>query len=142
VDEIVSRHRLAGTVTFAGMLTGDMKLAALSAARYFCLPSYSEALSVALLEALSIGLPAIITPSCNMDEVVSYGAGVVSSNEPDPLAETLSQCLSLSGVAWEAMSEGARRLARTQYDWAHVAEKMHSVYVWLLGGPKPDCVIN
>ena len=40
---------------FAGMLTGDDKLAAFAVADLFVLPSYSEGFSVAVLEALAAG---------------------------------------------------------------------------------------
>ncbi len=43
--------------TFTGMLRGDEKWGALSAAAIFLLPSYSEGFSMAVLEALGVGLP-------------------------------------------------------------------------------------
>jgi glycosyltransferase involved in cell wall biosynthesis len=141
-EEIIARERLERTVTFAGVLSGETKLAALSAARVFCLPSYSEGQSVATLEALSIGLPVVITAACNVDGVAESGAGVVTSNEPARLAAALAQALSAGSSDWRAMSESARRLARTRYNWKAIAKSMHSVYSWMLGGPKPACVVN
>lgn len=142
LDEDLSKRQLTDSVTFTGVLTGDLKIGALAAARFFCLPSYSEGLSVALLEALSIGLPVIITPTCNMDEVESWGAGAVTSADANRLAETISHHLSFSGDRWLAMSAAASRLASERYEWKRVANQMSSVYDWILGGPKPDCVID
>jgi poly(glycerol-phosphate) alpha-glucosyltransferase len=124
-----------------GLISGQTKLAALSAAKYFCLPSYSEGLSVAVLEALSIGLPAIITPECNIPTVASSGAGISTSNEPEALAQTLRACLSIGSRDWQAMSTAAHRLARTQFDWRVTGKAMHSVYEWLLGGNRPACIV-
>jgi len=87
-------------------------------ARYLCLPSHSEGLSVAALEALSIGLPVVLTPECNVDGVAEYGAGAVTSNNPAELADVLSQCLRMNGSQWNDMSRSAVRLARERFDWA------------------------
>jgi glycosyltransferase involved in cell wall biosynthesis len=140
-NELVSQYALEDSVTFAGVVTYSEKLQALSLAKYFCLPSYSEGLSAAVLEALSIGLPVIITPACNVDGVAGYGAGYVTSNGPLELAETLSQALAAPTAAWEHMSSAAVSLARTKYDWSVIGKTMLSVYEWLLGQPKPSCIV-
>jgi glycosyltransferase involved in cell wall biosynthesis len=140
--EIVSRQALHRDVTFCGVLSGEVKLAALSAARVFCLPSYSEGQSVAVLEALSIGLPVVITPACNVDGVQENGAGLVTSNDPLSLAGALGDVLSLSSADWCTMSESARRLAGTRYNWTAIGSSMHAVYSWVLGGERPACVVN
>ncbi|HVN04241.1 MAG TPA: glycosyltransferase [Bryobacteraceae bacterium] len=140
--EIIARHKLHATVTLCGTLHGETKLAALSAARLFCLPSYSEGQSVAVLEALSIGLPVVITPACNVDGVSASGAGVVTSNDPVKLAASLANCLSASPSDWQAMSDAGRALARSRFDWSVIGKKMHSVYSWMLGGARPACLVN
>jgi glycosyltransferase involved in cell wall biosynthesis len=139
--QIIQDLNLQRAVTLMGLISGQTKLAALSAAKYFCLPSYSEGLSVAVLEALSIGLPAIITPECNIPTVASSGAGISTSNEPEALAQTLRACLSIGSRDWQAMSTAAHRLARTQFDWRVTGKAMHSVYEWLLGGNRPACIV-
>jgi poly(glycerol-phosphate) alpha-glucosyltransferase len=133
---------LADSVTFCGTISGDLKMAALSAARYFCLPSYSEGLSVAALEALSIGLPVILTAECNVDGVAEYGAGVVTSNDPSQLADVLSQCLRMNESQWNGMSQAAVRLARERFDWDRIAESLRSAYSWMMGGPEPSCLVG
>jgi poly(glycerol-phosphate) alpha-glucosyltransferase len=140
VRRLVADLQLQHAVTMAGVIRGPMKLAALSAAKYFCLPSFSEGLSVAVLEALSIGLPPVITPECNFPRVEARGAGRITSNEPDALADTLVSCLDAGSRQWREMSLAAQFLARTDFDWNSIAESMCSVYEWLLGGDRPACV--
>jgi len=141
-EELVARYNMASAVTLTGTLSGETKLAALSAARLFCLPSYSEGQSVAVLEALSIGLPVVITPACNVDGVTASGAGIVTSNEPSKLAGALSEVLTARSADWNIMSESARRMASTRFNWSVTGETMHSVYAWMLGGPRPACLLN
>jgi glycosyltransferase involved in cell wall biosynthesis len=141
-EEVIKRFKMGSAVTFCGTLSGETKRAALSAARLFCLPSYSEGQSVAVLEALSIGLPVVITAACNVDGVLESGAGIVTSNEACKLAGALSDALSMRPTDWQTMSEAARRLARTRFGWHVIGETMHSVYAWMLGGARPACLVN
>ncbi len=139
---MVTASGIGSSVTFGGTISGDLKMAALSAARCFCLPSFSEGLSVAALEALSIGLPVVLTPECNVDGVAEYGAGTVTSNHPAQLAEALTQYLLLNDSHWYAMSQGAIRLARERFDWTRIAQDLRNAYSWMLGGPMPSCVLG
>lgn len=139
--ELASKHAVEQAITFAGVASHSEKLQALSLARYFCLPSYSEGLSAAVLEALSIGLPVVITKACNVDGVAQSGAGYITSNAPPELADSLSQALAASPAAWESMSSAAISLARTRYDWSIIGKTMLSVYEWLLGAAKPNCIV-
>ena len=63
------------------MLAPDMKWSALAASEIFVLPSYSEGFSMAVLEALGMGRPAVITRRCNFPEVGERNCGFVI--EPD-----------------------------------------------------------
>ncbi len=139
---MVSDLNLSGSVTFAGVICGPEKVAAFSAAHCFCLPSYSEGLSMAVLEALAIGLPPVVTPECNVGGIAGYAAGFVTGNQPETLAQSLIECLSLSPAAWTTMSDRARKLAGDRYDWLEIGTQMRSVYEWILGGPRPDCVVG
>lgn len=140
--QLISEFSIENSVTMPGVLSGQTKMAALSAARYFCLPSFSEGLSVAVLESLSIGTPVVITPECNVAGVDTSGAGCVTSNDPARLAEALNSCLAAGESDWRQMGAAARKLARTEYAWSHIAAQMHSVYEWLLGGNRPDCLVT
>jgi glycosyltransferase involved in cell wall biosynthesis len=142
VRQFLVERKLQASVTLCGILNGQLKLAAISAARFLCLPSYSEGFSVAVLEALSMGVPVVITPECNMQIVQTSGAGHVTSNESAPLADSLSSCLRLDSRHWEAMSRNAETLARSQFNWSKAASAMRAVYEWLTGdGSRPDCVV-
>jgi poly(glycerol-phosphate) alpha-glucosyltransferase len=99
-------------------------------------------MSVAVLEALSIGTPVVVTPACNVEGIEEAGAGWVTSNEPEDLAARIGNCLGMTMSAWASMSARACRLARERYSWPRIGAEMSSVYEWLAGGPRPACVVD
>ena len=118
---------------FPGMLTGEQKLEALSAADIFALTSYSEGFSVALLEALSAGLPLVIPDECNFPEVGDSRAGFVVRPNDSETASALMSLLDSADLRRE-MSENARRLVRSNYTWERIAEKMFTLYENVIAG--------
>ncbi len=127
VKTILSSHGALDKTIFPGMLTGQQKLEALGAADIFVLTSYSEGFSMALLEALSAGLPLLITDECNFPEVSESSAGFITRPEDQEVSRSLSALLDSAGLRQE-MSDNARRLVRSNYTWERIAEKMFTLY--------------
>jgi poly(glycerol-phosphate) alpha-glucosyltransferase len=142
IKQLRTRLDCADSVTITGPVNDELKNSALSLCDCFTLPSYSEGLSAAVLEALSVGVPVVITPKCNVGGVQEAGAGYVTSNRPAELAAALAACLNQSDDKRAAMREAARNLVRERYDWSGIAGKMQEVYSWLTGGGKPACIID
>ena len=133
VKTILKSHGALEKAVFPGMLTGEQKLEALSAADIFALTSYSEGFSVALLEALSAGLPLVITDECNFPEVGDSRAGFVVRPNDSETASALMSLLDSADLRRE-MSENARRLVRSNYTWERIAEKMFTLYGNVIAG--------
>jgi glycosyltransferase involved in cell wall biosynthesis len=123
------------------MLDSTLKWSALSAADCFVLPSYSEGLSVSVLEAMGMGLPVVITRQCNLPEVAELGCGWVIEPDADELESALNECLSSSSSAVAAMSTKGRELVKKDYSWQVVGKHMSEVYTWLQGGAVPSNVV-
>ena len=133
VKTILKSQGALEKAVFPGMLTGEQKLEALSAADIFALTSYSEGFSVALLEALSAGLPLVITDECNFPEVGDSRAGFVVRPNDSETASALMSLLDSADLRRE-MSENARRLVRSNYTWERIAEKMFTLYENVIAG--------
>ena len=101
------RLGLAGRVTFTGMLRGDEKWGAFHAADLFVLPSHQENFGIAVVEALSCGLPVIVGSGVNIwREIVEDGAGWMCEPKAEPLARAL--------LRWSKMSEEDRAAMRVR----------------------------
>lgn len=85
---------LADSVTFTGHLDRIALRALLARARVFVLPSRSEGLPLALLEAMATGLPAVASAVGGVPEVLSGECGrLVAPGDPTALAGALEELL-------------------------------------------------
>ncbi len=113
---------IADRLTWAGMLTGDLKWGAFYASELFCLPSHQENFGVVVAEALACGLPVAIAEPVNISaEVAAAGAGLVSPDTKPGTTEALREWLALSDSEKAQMGRRAQHLFRTSFDFANVA---------------------
>jgi len=114
-------------VTFTGMLTGDLKLAALAAADLYVAPSYSEGFSMSVLEGMASGLPCIITTGCNFPEAAAAKVAHVVNIDVESIADALIGCLKNPEQA-KKMGIKARQFIFDNYTWDIAAKKLVKVY--------------
>ena len=110
-----------------GMVTGDGKLDLLARADLFVLPSVGEGLSMAILEALASGTPAIISRACNLPIVAEAGAGAVVERNAAAFADALSRFLGDRAML-ERAGEQAYVLARDHFGWGPILDRLESIY--------------
>ena len=78
---------ISKSLYWTGMVTGDQKWGAFQSAEAFVLPSHQENFGIAVAEALSCGVPVMISSAVNIaNEIKQDCAGLV---EPDSLIGTL-----------------------------------------------------
>lgn len=141
LEELVAARGIQSRVTFAGMLRGDEKWAALRAAGFFALPSYSEGFSISVLEALATGTPVILSKQCYFPEVEAYRCGWTIEPEPAALRTVLRECLETSPAERETLGARARQLVHDRFTWPAVGAQSAAVLDWMLGGGAvPACV--
>lgn len=131
VHDLVTRLGIANSVRLAGMLRGELKWAALTAASVFVLPSFSEGFSVAILEALACATPVIITPACYFPDVPSSRCGWVVEPNVTELSATLLDSLRLSPVLLAEMGTNGVNLINRHFQWPLIGERMTALHVSL-----------
>jgi glycosyltransferase involved in cell wall biosynthesis len=110
---------LSASVSFVGY---QQDVAAwLTRARVFVLPSDSEGLSLALMEAMRCGLPAIVSRTGDLDDLVEHGVNgyLVSARTPEAFAEPIAALL--ADAERRSRFGAAARKAASRYDVEPVA---------------------
>jgi len=126
---------LASKVTFAGPVFGEDKVRLLAGSDVMVLPSYSEGLPYALLEAMAGGVPVIATPVGAIPDVVTHDIHgfLVPPRDAKAIAEALAV---LAGdrerISW--MSRACRRRIRAAYSIDRVAAQFATHYTQLADG--------
>jgi glycosyltransferase involved in cell wall biosynthesis len=118
---------LGQRVRFPGMVLGEDKLDLLARADLFCLPSFGEGFSLAVLEALASGTPALLSPCCYFPEAEAAGAARIAPVQVDSIAAALVDLLG-NPQRLLAMGQAGLDLVRRHYSWEHIAERMTAVY--------------
>jgi glycosyltransferase involved in cell wall biosynthesis len=112
---------VADRVEFLGPLYGQAKDDFLARGTLFVLPSRSENFGNAVLEALAMETPVVLSPEVGLaDDVVGAGAGVVG-------LEAIESLLS-SPERRAEMGRRGRALVESRFTWPRVAEQMEEAY--------------
>jgi glycosyltransferase involved in cell wall biosynthesis len=130
-------------ILFAGPQFGADRDAAYRRCDGFVLPSFSEGLPVAVLEAWSYAKPVLMTPGCNLPEgLTARAAWMMKPNVPD-IARALADFFRTSEAERNAAGQRGRQLVEERFTWTKIGARMGGVYIWLLGkGPKPPEVVE
>lgn len=127
LDDQLNRTGLEQHVRWVGFLDEQGKRAAFAAAAVFAHPSYSEGMALAVLEAMAVGLPTIVTPGCYMDKAVRAGALSLATMQPANIAEKIIELLENRRQA-DALGQAAASFVRAHHSWAVVAERLAQIY--------------
>lgn len=101
----------------------------LAAADVYVMPSLSEGLPLALVEAMFAGKPVIASRVGGIPEVVEHGETglLVPPRDPDALAEAL-RCLLVDPSRARALGEAAREAARSRYGLGPMTDAYRRLY--------------
>jgi glycosyltransferase involved in cell wall biosynthesis len=123
VERQIVELNLQQHVTVTGLLTGADKLAAMRDADVFVLPSRSEGLSIAMLEAMYMGLPVIVSDRVGLcREIAEKDCGYVVSLEGSELTEALLTMATNSERA--RMGMNGKALVTQKYTWDVIARNL------------------
>jgi glycosyltransferase involved in cell wall biosynthesis len=136
---LIRDSALQSSVAWLGPKYGEERDACYHHAAAFILPSYSEGFPMAALEALSFGLPAILTPECHLPEAVDAGAALLTEPTENDIAETLKRLFDLECSQLADMGRKGSQLVSASFTWGSIARRMLTVYEWLMA-PQPQTI--
>jgi glycosyltransferase involved in cell wall biosynthesis len=129
LQELITSLRLQGRVRLTGFMSQPELAFRYRNADVFVLPSLSESCAMALLEALSAGLPVIVSNVGGNPEIVRHEENGLLF-EPGSSAQLAAALRRLADApALRArMSESNIRKIRTQHAWNHITGRYEVVY--------------
>ena len=112
-------------IRWAGPVDPDEAPRRISQASAYVLPAEREPYPMAVLEAMSVGVPVVVCTDCGLAPVIEQTAsGVVADGTVEALAAAVTTVLS-DQVAYAAR---ARQTARRQFAMSAVADRLAAVY--------------
>ena len=137
-----SAFSLQPSVLFLGPQFADDKAGCYQNCDAFVLPSFSEGLPMAVLEAWAYGKPVLMTPECNLPEGFTTNAAIRIGTSTEGIEQGLEELFRLQSSDLSSLGVHGRQLVASRFAWPKIAADMRSVYGWVLGGgAKPECVI-
>ena len=121
-------------VTFRGWISGDEKHDLFDGAHIFCLPSTKDSFPIAMVEAMSHGLPVVAVRWGGIPEVVPDGrAGLlVDADEPQQIAAAIVRLID-DPTTYEAITRDAKMCALEICSPKAVAARLGALFATLNG---------
>jgi len=121
VHALIQRNGLGERTLLPGMLYGRDRIAALTDADLFVLPSYQENFGIAVIESLAAGTPVVISDRINICEQIANAAvGAVVPTDVSALSKELGNWLG-DVDRLRRTSLKARAFVSEHYDWNRIA---------------------
>lgn len=128
IDKMVEDLQIGHLVKCHNSVCGNEKQEALLCADVFVQTSRSEGMPMGILEALSYGLPCIVTEGTNLGALVrKYDAGWVTGTDAQSIADTM--CLMMKEKdLWAVKSVNSVKLIEENFLWSKIAEDVLKEY--------------
>jgi glycosyltransferase involved in cell wall biosynthesis len=129
VQKLAADLGIADRLSCPGWLGPDDKSAALASSLIFLLPSHAEGMPMALLEAMSWGLPVIATPVGGIPQVVDHEVSglLVAAGDIEALAGQIERLLADPALR-KRLGANARTRIESDFSLRDALERLTTIY--------------
>jgi glycosyltransferase involved in cell wall biosynthesis len=132
LEKMINKYQLQDIVHLNDPVLGDAKQEVFQSADLFIHTSRFEGHPIAVLEALSYGIPCLLTPGTNMaSEVEAAGAGWSVEATPVAIAKQMQDILA-ARLEFPKRGQAARNLVEEKYSWNQIGKQSLREYFNLL----------
>jgi glycosyltransferase involved in cell wall biosynthesis len=125
----IAEPPLAGRVKHLGYIVSDRRYDLYTQASMLVLPSHLEGFGIPVLEAMTIGVPVIVSNRGALPEVTGGAALIVDPEDPRGMADAMRRYLDDPTAAPDAIRQGLARARH--YTWDASAATLVDLYVEL-----------
>lgn len=135
----VAIKKYCGIADFIGPVYAQEKEKVFQQSHIFILNSRSEGMPMGILEALSYGLPCIVTPQTNMAEIIrDNNAGWLTKVDAHEIANTVMLACHQYKEKFFEYSHSAHKAAK-QFSWQEIAAKSITCYTSIISKINSEC---
>ena len=129
VQQLAAQLEISDRLSCPGWLGPDRKSAALASSLIFLLPSYHEGMPMAVLEAMSWGLPVIATPVGGIPQVIDHEVSglLVAAGDIEGLARQIERLLTDTALR-ERLGANARARIEADFSLRDALERLTAIY--------------
>lgn len=131
LNQLIQKHNLSDIVELHDAVFGKEKECELLNTDVFIMTSRFEGHPMGLIEALSYGIPCLVTDGTNFSkQIVLYNCGWNAGSSVDTIRAALKEMI-IEKEKYNELGENALNLANC-YSWDRIAEDSHKIYAQLL----------
>ena len=128
LNTMLGKSGLSGLAILTGFLDGNEKLSAFADADIFVLPSYHENFGMAAVEAMTAGLPIVISNKVGIHKLVETAqAGIVAGLNAGEVAFAIERIISDERCALR-WARGEKGWVEENFNVKKIAKQMIAVY--------------
>jgi glycosyltransferase involved in cell wall biosynthesis len=129
LQRLAEKLGVASRVHWSGMIAGDIKWGAIRASDAFVLPSHQENFGVAVIEALAVGRPVLISNQVNIwPDIKADGAGFIEEDTVDGTEKLLRGWFNLPTDERDKMAVRARASFVKRYTMNRTAVAINRIF--------------
>ena len=134
VEQLINDSNVSDIITLNHEITGEEKIDRILEADVFIQTSRFEGMPLGILEALSYGLPCLVSVGTTVDDIIADGhAGWKANNDAADIAKTIIEACQQAGDFYQ-ISENAVRTAEVNFSWCSVTKTTVEYYKKLIIG--------
>lgn len=133
INNYIQEKELNEYVVFYGLIPHEQMPEFINSCDIICIPSKEESFGVSAIEAMSCGVPCVVSDAPGLEEVVDNGVtGYVISNENISDYVNLMMRLSLNAKERATMGQAGRKKVEKYYNFENNIDKFMEGYNWAI----------
>ena len=127
LNKLVKSLKLENIIKFIGPLYGEEKYLKMKEWSGYIHVANSDVVSIALMEALALGIPSIVSRTSQVSYFNKSDAFIMVEPVDSDITRGIKEFLN-SESKWLKMSKSAKALVKNNFNWKKVAEEMEKIY--------------